>query len=109
MSNGAYEKFCALFNIGALLSQLGATQNQTSDDGLKTAAKYFQRAAGIFTYLKDNIFPVLQTLPTPDMSVSCLTALSSINIAQAQESFYIKATAGPYSFLFSLFFHVLID
>ena len=96
LSSGAYEKFCTLFNIGALLSQLGSTQNQTNDDGLKTAAKYFQRAAGIFTYLKDNAFPVLQTLPTPDMSVSCLTALTSITLAQAQDCFYKKATTGNF-------------
>ena len=94
LSSGAYERFCTLFNIGALLSQLGSTQNQTNDDGLKTAAKYFQRAAGIFTFLKDNVYPVLQTLPTPDLSVSCLTALNSIMLAQAQDCFYMKATAG---------------
>ena len=103
MSSGAYEKFCTLFNTGALLSQLGSTQNQTNDDGLKTAAKYFQRAAGIFTYLKDNLFPVLQTLPTPDMSVGCLTALTSITLAQAQDCFYKKATAGTVVLIFLLF------
>lgn len=99
MSSGAYERFCTLFNVGGLLSQLGSTQNQTNDDGLKTAAKYFQRAAGIFTFLKDNVYPVLQTLPTPDLSVSCLTALNSIMLAQAQDCFYMKATAGKIVFL----------
>jgi len=78
-------------------------QNQTSDDGLKTAAKYFQRAAGIFTYLKDNVYPVLQTLPTPDLSVSCLTALSSIMLAHAQDCFYLKASAGTYYMLIHFF------
>lgn len=92
LSSGAYERFCALFNTGALLSQLGSTQNHTSDDGLKTAAKYYQRAAGIFTFLKDNVYPVLQTLPTPDLSVSCLTALNSIMLAHAQDCFYLKAS-----------------
>lgn len=92
LSSGAYERFCVLFNTGALLSQLGATQNQSSDDGLKTAAKYFQRSAGIFTSLKDNVYAVLQTLPTPDLSVNCLTALVAINLAQAQDCFYLKAT-----------------
>jgi len=93
LSSGAYERFCTLFNVGALLSQLGCSQNHTSDDGLKTAAKYYQRAAGIFTFLKDNVYPVLQTLPTPDLSVSCLTALISIMLAHAQDCFFLKASA----------------
>ncbi len=42
LASASYEKMCLLFNIGALQSQIAASQNLTSDDGLKTAAKYFQ-------------------------------------------------------------------
>ena len=94
LSSGAYERFCVLFNMAALLSQLASMQNHSTDDGLKTAAKYYQQSAGIFSYLKDNVFPVLRMLPTPDLSVSCLTALTSIMLAQAQDCFYKKASSG---------------
>ena len=92
--NGAYEKCCTLFNVGALLSQIACSQNLGADDGLKTAAKYFQQAAGIYSHLKDTVYPQLQTLPTADMSVDCLGALSAIMVAQAQDCFYQKASAG---------------
>ena len=100
LSNGAYERFCVLFNIGALLSQIASSQNHTSDDGLKTSAKYYQQSAGIFAYLKDNVNPVLQTLPTPDLAVSCLSTLSAIMVAQAQECIYTKASTGELSNIF---------
>eukprot|EP00112_Aurelia_sp_Birch-Aquarium-sp1_P025588 Seg858.7 transcript_id=Seg858.7/GoldUCD/mRNA.D3Y31 product="Programmed cell death 6-interacting protein" protein_id=Seg858.7/GoldUCD/D3Y31 len=91
--NGAYEKCCTLFNVGALLTQIACSQNLGTDDGLKTAAKYFQQAAGIYSHLKDTVYPQLQTLPTADLSVDCLSALSAIMVAQAQDCFYQKASA----------------
>ena len=94
LSSGAYERNCVLFNVGALFSQLACTQNHTSDDGLKTAAKYFQQASGIFSQLKDTVYPQLNTLPTPDLSVDSLGSLSAIMLAQAQDCFYLKASAG---------------
>lgn len=91
--NGAYEKCCILFNIGSLLSQIACSQNLSNDDGLKTAAKYFQQSSGIFSHLKDIAFPQMNTLPTPDLSVDCLATLSAIMLAQAQDCFYQKASA----------------
>jgi hypothetical protein len=37
-----YEKACVLFNLGALLNQLGTLQNRNTSDGLKAACGYFQ-------------------------------------------------------------------
>jgi len=37
-----YEKASALFNLGALYSQLGTIQNANTTDGLKKASFYFQ-------------------------------------------------------------------
>ena len=98
--NGAYEKCCILFNIGSLLSQIACSQNLSNDDGLKTAAKYFQQSSGIFSHLKDIAFPQMNTLPTPDLSVDCLATLSAIMLAQAQDCFYQKASAGKSSLPF---------
>ena len=42
MVDGDFEKLCLLFNIAALMSQVGNEANLETDDGLKTAAKYFQ-------------------------------------------------------------------
>lgn len=92
--NGAYEKCCILFNIGSLVSQIACSQNSGTDDGLKTAAKYFQQSSGIYSHLKEIAYPQINTLPTPDLSVDCLSALSAIMLAQAQDCFYQKASAG---------------
>ena len=94
LTSGAYERFCVLFNIGALLSQLAAMKGTGADEDLKVAAKYFQQSAGVYSYLKDQVYPVLQTVPTPDLSVSCLVALSAIMLAQAQDCIYKKASSG---------------
>ena len=41
-ANSLFERSCVLFNYGAVSSQLAASQNLDTDDGLKVAAKYFQ-------------------------------------------------------------------
>ncbi|XP_065052731.1 programmed cell death 6-interacting protein-like [Rhopilema esculentum] len=92
--NGAYEKCCVLFNIGSLFSQIACSQNLGTDDGMKTAAKYFQQASGIFSHLKEVAYPQLNTLPTPDFAVDCLATLSAIMLAQAQDCYYQKASEG---------------
>ena len=37
-----FEKMCVLFNIGAMMSHIAGDLNLDSDEGMKTAAKYFQ-------------------------------------------------------------------
>lgn len=90
LSTIAYEKVCVLFNTAALQSSIGATQSLESDEGLKTAAKLFQQAAGIFSHLK-SAAPALGQEPTPDLSPDSLHVLSILMLAQAQEIFVIKA------------------
>ena len=63
------------------------------DDHLKAAAKYFQQAGGIFNWLREN--PTGYTTNTKaDLSSDVLLTLSSLMVAQAQELFYNKASAG---------------
>ncbi|KAG5675004.1 hypothetical protein PVAND_004944 [Polypedilum vanderplanki] len=90
LSSLAYEKVCVLFNIAALQSAIAANQCFDSDDGLKTAAKLFQQAAGIFSHLK-SAAPALGQEPTPDLSPDTLHVLSILMLAQAQEVCLFKA------------------
>ncbi|XP_073236659.1 programmed cell death 6-interacting protein-like [Porites lutea] len=85
-----YERLCLLFNIGVLQGQIAAAQNFQSDEGLKTAAKMFQLASGSFHLLKESVFAQLHQVPTPDLSVETLNALSAIMLAQGQESIWNK-------------------
>lgn len=113
--SSVYERCCVLFNIGALQSQIAKSQNFENDDGLKNAARHFQvnppppllfipinpltaelsqGAAGIFQMLQEQVFAHLQKAPTPDLSAESTTALQQLMLAQAQESFCIKACKG---------------
>ena len=75
-------------------SQIAALQNFEDDDALKTAAKQFQQAAGIFNYLKDTVVSCVQTIRTFDIHPDCLAGLGTLMLAQAQESFLKKARQG---------------
>ena len=55
--SATYERCCVLFNIGALQSQIGKSQNFDSDDGLKNAAKYFQVVSHTLHYVT-KVMPV---------------------------------------------------
>ncbi|BES95190.1 unnamed protein product [Nesidiocoris tenuis] len=91
VSSLSYERLCILFNIGALHSAIAASQNLTSDEGLKLAVKLFQQSSGIFQYLKTSVISAIQVDPTPDLSAETLAALSALMLAQAQEVFFHKA------------------
>ncbi|XP_078072698.1 programmed cell death 6-interacting protein isoform X2 [Mustelus asterias] len=88
-----YEKSCVLFNIGALASQIAAEQNLENDEGLKAAAKYYQLASGVFQHIKDTVLSALNREPSMDISPDTVGTLSVIMLAQAQEVFFLKATA----------------
>eukprot|EP00062_Callorhinchus_milii_P012967 gi/632960571/ref/XP_007896273.1/ PREDICTED: programmed cell death 6-interacting protein isoform X2 [Callorhinchus milii] len=88
-----YEKSCVLFNAGALASQIAAEQNLENDEGLKAAAKYYQFSSGAFQQIKDTVLSALNREPTMDISPDTVGTLSLIMLAQAQEVFFLKATA----------------
>lgn len=87
-----------LYNIGALQSALGMEfRASNNDEGLKSAAKCYQNAAGIFLQLCDTKQETLgitdgYTL-TNDLNPDALSALAALMIAQAQEVFVAKAIA----------------
>ena len=90
LSSLSYEKVCVLFNIAALQSSIATSRCFESDEGLKTAAKLFQQAAGIFSYLK-SASPALGQETTADLTPDTLHLLSILMLAQAQEVCVLKA------------------
>lgn len=95
VSSLSFERVCILFNIAAMQSQVGSSLGTdiTNDDALKSAAKHFQQASGIFQSLKHTAVSCIQQDPTPDLQPDTLSALQSLMLAQAQESFFHKAVS----------------
>lgn len=58
MCSGDFEHLCVVWNCAALMSQIAASQME-DDEGAKEAVKNFNRAAGIYNYIKDNVAGVL--------------------------------------------------
>ncbi|KAI3368357.1 hypothetical protein L3Q82_008062 [Scortum barcoo] len=84
----AFEKGSVLFNIGALYTQIGARQDRSATAGIDKAIDAFQRAAGAFTYLKENF----SNAPSLDMSSPSLCMLVRLMIAQVQECVFERVT-----------------
>ncbi|KAI9098591.1 BRO1-like domain-containing protein [Phlyctochytrium arcticum] len=85
-----FEKASILFNIAAMYSQLGVSENRSTAEGLKRAAIYLQQSAGVFETLQAQV-PSMNLPTAPDFSPSALNTLSNFMLAQAQECFWYKA------------------
>ncbi|KAI9221710.1 BRO1 domain-containing protein, partial [Blastocladiella britannica] len=88
-----YEKACVLFNVAAVHSQLAANQQIWTRDGIKVAAQHFQRAAGVFSHIRDTLVPRfrIQLEKTSDLHPATVHALVEVMLAQAHECFVEKA------------------
>ncbi|XP_063041171.1 tyrosine-protein phosphatase non-receptor type 23b [Engraulis encrasicolus] len=82
-----YEQACVLYNLGALHSALGATDNRISEEGMKVSCTHFQCAAGSFAYLRDHYSHSYSS----DMSTSTLSVYINLMLAQAQECLLEKS------------------
>ncbi|VDN50231.1 unnamed protein product [Dracunculus medinensis] len=91
LNESSFERAAVLFNCGALMSAIAANQGLNTDEELKTSAKHFQQSAGVFLALKDTVLGLVHQDPTHDLLPDTLALLSTIMLAQAQESVYIKA------------------
>ncbi|MEE6462972.1 hypothetical protein FKM82_005721 [Ascaphus truei] len=80
----AFEKGSVLFNMGALYTQIGARQDRLLVQGVDTAIDAFQKAAGCFSYLKENF----SNAPSLDMSAASLNMLVRLMVAQVQECIF---------------------
>lgn len=104
-----YEKGAVLYNLAALYSQLASNQRLWTQDGLKTAAQYFQHAAGVLVYLRDTLVPrfLVKLDKSSDLSEYSLSAMINLMLAQAQECFYEKANFGK--FIIPLFYVITLS
>lgn len=60
LTDGSFERAAVLFNCGALMSAIAASQAMHTDEEMKTSAKLFQQAAGVFAALKDTVLSLVQ-------------------------------------------------
>lgn len=81
----AFEKACVLYNLGAVLSHLGAEAAAAKD--FKRAYHCFSCAAGVFALISENFLH----LACADLRADTLSALKAVMLAQAQHCFFLKA------------------
>ncbi|KAI8980207.1 BRO1-domain-containing protein [Trametes punicea] len=101
LNNLIYERAAVLFNLAALYSQLGSTEDRSKPEGLKQAIKLYQSAAGTLSYLHDSVLPQLHASIGPDVEPTELTAafikvLEFLMLAQAQECVWQRAVMDNY-------------
>ncbi|KAJ3593787.1 hypothetical protein NHX12_006121 [Muraenolepis orangiensis] len=85
--NLSLEKASVLFNMAALLTQIGTRSNRQTLTGLDQAASSFQKAAGVLNHLKDTFTHI----PSYDLSPAMLSMLTSMLLAQAQECLFERS------------------
>jgi programmed cell death 6-interacting protein len=95
-NNIRFELANVLFNLAALYSQLAASLNRSTDEGLKGASRYFCSAAGVLDHLKTDIIPDMRTAPPEDMDPMTLDSLQLLMLAQAQECSWLVAVRNGY-------------
>lgn len=76
------------------MSHLGANESRATDEGVKTACKYFQMSAGCFDRVRAELEKQPSAAECIDTSPDALNLLSQLMLAQAQECFYEKAVKG---------------
>ncbi|KAI0342763.1 BRO1-domain-containing protein [Trametopsis cervina] len=91
LRNLIYERAGVLFNLAALYSQLAASEDRSTVQGLKQMRTHLQAAAGTLHYMISFATPSLRNsvaeedMPL-DLTDSFLSSLESLMLAQAQEA-----------------------
>lgn len=86
-----FDLACCLWNLASFESLLGGRVDRSTDEGIRTANKHFQQAAGYFQYIIDLVLPYLTNMTTPSLSADSLLLCKQLMLAQAQLCFYEKA------------------
>ncbi|RZC41776.1 tyrosine-protein phosphatase non-receptor type 23 [Asbolus verrucosus] len=82
-----FELMCILYNIGALHTQLGASDSRNSPDGLKMACTHFQCAAWAFQTVKETYYQMVPFIS----SIELVHFMQQVCFAQAQECILEKS------------------
>ncbi|KAG8527943.1 uncharacterized protein KY384_006859 [Bacidia gigantensis] len=90
-NNLRFELANVLGNLSALYTQLAVSLNWTTSDGLKSACNYFCQAAGVISYIKENVIPDMRGEPPEDMDIMTMESIQQLFLAQGQECFWSKA------------------
>jgi len=86
------ERAATVFNLAAVFSCGAADTDRSSSEGQKLAIQKFQRAAGLFNLVRDQLIAQVGSKSlTVDLTSNGLSMLSSVMIAQAQSCFYESA------------------
>ncbi|KAJ7931480.1 BRO1-like domain-containing protein [Mycena leptocephala] len=101
LRNIAFERAAVLFNLAALYSQLAASEDRSTADGIKRAIPNYQQAAGTLSYLRTSALPKLVFAPDDeelplDLSESFVLGLEWLMLAQAQECWWQNAKLSNY-------------
>ncbi|KAF8071744.1 BRO1-like domain-containing protein [Lyophyllum atratum] len=101
LKNLVFERCAVLLNLASLFSQLAASEDRSTMDGIKRATANYQYAAGVLSFLKTSGLPKLLYSPddeeTPrELSESFATALELLMLAQAQECSWQMAKLNQY-------------
>ncbi|KAJ7170650.1 BRO1-like domain-containing protein [Mycena crocata] len=96
LRNIAFERAAVLFNLAALYSQLAASEDRSTADGIKRAIPNYQQAAGTLSYLRSSALSKLVFVPDDeelplDLSESFIAGLEWLMLAQAQECWWQNA------------------
>ncbi|KAF8206432.1 BRO1-like domain-containing protein [Mycena galopus ATCC 62051] len=101
LRNIAFEQAAVLFNLAALYSQLAASEDRSTAEGIKRAIPNYQAAAGTLSYLRTSVLPKLVFAPDEediplDLGVSFVNGLEWLMLAQAQECWWQNAKLSNY-------------
>lgn len=89
-----HEKAAVLYNVASVFSHLASTERQFGDNGLKTSAVYFLKAAGVLLFVRDSLLPrfAIKVDKFADLSEHTLTASIYAMIAQTHECYHERAS-----------------
>ncbi|GAB0096426.1 tyrosine-protein phosphatase non-receptor type 23 [Sergentomyia squamirostris] len=86
------EMAAILYNTGALHTQLGAEDNRSSEEGMKTVCTHFQNAAWVFGHLRDNY----KNIDMGDLNLDLLLFMQQISFAQEHDCILEKSLTGTW-------------
>ncbi|KAG6872669.1 hypothetical protein C0995_007778 [Termitomyces sp. Mi166 len=100
LRNLVFERCGVLFNLASLYSQLAASEDRSTMDGIKRATANYQHAAGVLSFLRTSAIPKIVYSPEEDipqdLSDTFVTSLELLMLAQAQECSWQMAKLNQY-------------